>query len=270
MAELRFRDAERLSHATIITAQDLAESLRAARQIAAAALCTGEGEKPCGVCRACRKVGEGIHPDLIFVRRLEDDKGRRKQVISVEQIRRMAADAVVLPNEAERKVYLIEEAERMNASAQSAALKLLEEPPRGVIFLLCTTNAEQLLPTVRSRCAEINCNGARAAEDAESVKLARGFVKAAAGGDAAELCRWCAGHENLDSRAAADFVDCTQTLLADMLCARQSDQGLSRGELRRLYALFERCAAYLQANVGVKHIFGLLAVEGIGGSGNRG
>ena len=270
MEELRIRDAQRLSHAYIIAAQDPAQGLRTARRIAAAAVCTGPGEAPCGRCRACRKVREDVHPDVITVRRLEDDKGRKKREISVDQIRGLAADAVVRPNEADRKVYIIEEADRMNLPAQNAALKLLEEPPRGVIFLLCCENAQQLLPTVRSRCAEILCNGDAAPEDEESARLARGFLQAVAAEDRAGLYRWCAAHDGMDNRAAAAFIDRTAALLADMLCAREGDLGLGRRRLQGLLALTERCAAYLQVNVGVKHIFGLLAVDAIDSDGNRG
>lgn len=101
----------------------------------------------------------------------------------MDQIRAVSADAVVLPNEAGRKVYIIEDADSMNIPAQNAALKLLEEPPAGVMFLLCVTNAGQLLPTVRSRCTELNLNGAAAGEAGESRALAAEFVKCAASGD---------------------------------------------------------------------------------------
>ena len=270
MTELRFRDAERLAHAYIVTAQDRQESLRAALRVAAAAVCTGRGDLPCGVCRACRKVQAGIHPDVIRIRRLQDDKGRPRKEITVDQVRRMAMDAVVLPNEAERKVYLVEEADLMNLSAQNAALKLLEEPPRGVIFLLCAVNAQLLLPTVRSRCAEINCNGDAAPADEESVQLARGYLRAVAGGDGAELYRWCSKNEGMDGRAAAAFVDCVSDQTAEMLCGRRDALGMDRTRLRAILQLMGRCAAYLKVNVGVKHIFGLLAVDSIAGNGNRG
>ena len=78
--------------------------------------------KPCGVCRDCRKVAAGIHPDLITVRRLEDDKGRPRREIVVDQIRAVNQAAWILPNEAQRKVYLIAEADKMNPAAQNAAL----------------------------------------------------------------------------------------------------------------------------------------------------
>ena len=270
MPEHRDKDAQRLSHAYIISAQSPEESLSTARRMAAAAVCSGRGEPPCGLCRDCRKAAAGIHPDIIAVRRLSDDKGRQKREIGVDQIRQMSADAVVLPNEAERKVYIIEDADTMNIPAQNAALKLLEEPPKGVLFLLCVTNATQLLPTVRSRCAEINRNGGRAPEDGETAKLAREYVEAVAAGDRAQLCRWCTRSEGMDSRALAAFLDGAQALLADILCGRADSPGLTTGALLALDGLLRRCADYLRVNVGGKHIFGLLAVDSIAEGGNRG
>ncbi len=270
MSELKFSDASRLSHAYIVSAQSPDEALNTARRIAAAAVCTRGFDVPCGECRACRKAFADIHPDIVTVSRPADDRGRKKREISVDQIRAVIADAHVMPNESERKVYIIDEADTMNASAQNAALKLLEEPPKGVVFLLCTANAQQLLPTVRSRCAELKCGGEEAAEDEETVKLARAFIKAAASGDRAKLYAWCAKNEGMDNRETAEFLNCAEALTADMLCLRTNAPGLSREELTRLHALIEKCSAYLRVNTGVKHIFGLLAVDSVAGSGNRG
>ena len=265
----QIHDASRLSHAWIISAADPAESRRRAKEIAAAAVCRRPFDVPCGQCRACRKAAGGVHPDIITVRRQEDAKGNLRREITVEQIRAMAADAAVLPNESERKVYLIEEADTMNRPAQNAALKLLEEPPAGVIFLLCAVNPGLLLPTVRSRCVELNVNGALAPEDEESRKLAESFVKTVARGDAAELCRWCMKNDGLDNRAAAAFAESLGGLAAEMLCLRRSDLGLSRASLVRLRELAERCGAMLRVNVSAKHIMGLLSVEAIGGGESR-
>lgn len=268
--ELKITNPDRLSHAYLISAPDIQAAIARAMVLAAAAVCSGEGEKPCNRCRACRKVAENIHPDVITLARLEDDKGRLKREISVDQIRQLSADACIMPNEAPRKVYIIREAETMNLPAQNAALKLLEEPPLGALFLLCTTNASQLLPTVRSRCVELNLTGAQAAPDQALAGLAAAYLKAVASGDRARLFRWCAENEGMDGRTVADFVACVTERLGDMLCARQSSQGLSHRELHRLCALMDRCGAYLRVNVGPKHIFGLLAVDSIAGSGNRG
>ena len=143
----------RMSHACILAAPSDEECMKMARALAQGILCERGGDEPCGRCEACRKVSADIHPDLITVRRLNDDKGRPRREITVEQIRSVNRDAWVLPNEAARKVYIISEADKMNPAAQNAALKLLEEPPNGAVFLLCASNPSLLLPTVRSRCA---------------------------------------------------------------------------------------------------------------------
>ena len=271
MPESRLPDAARLSHAYIVSAPSLEESLALAGRIAAAAVCTGSGERPCGQCRACRKAQAGIHPDIQRVTRLLNEKGKPKKEIQVDQIRELALDAVVLPNEAERKVYIIQEADSMNLAAQNAALKLLEEPPQGVVFLLCVTNPRLLLPTVRSRCVEIHGGGGETQTDEGSAQAAGEYLRAVARGDRIELFRWCLRQEEkLDVRETAAFTEAVTALLTDMLCERKSSEGLSREELLRLQELMERCGAYLRLNVSGKQIFGLLAVDSIAGSGNRG
>ncbi|MGI6072565.1 MAG: ATP-binding protein [Lachnospiraceae bacterium] len=102
---------------------------------------------PCGHCPACAKTSSGNHPDLI---RLEREK---KNIIAVDDIRsQIVADIVIRPFYGPYKLYIIDDAQLMSESAQSALLKTIEEPPSyGIIFLL-TDNADTLLETVRSRC----------------------------------------------------------------------------------------------------------------------
>lgn len=119
-----------------------------ARQMAAAMQCTGHGTLPCGVCSACRKAINGVHPDVITVNDPEH------KLISVDVIRRMRTDVFLRPNEGKRKIYLLEQ--DMGEAAQNALLKILEEPPAYAVFLILTTNAEKLLPTIRSRCAQLH------------------------------------------------------------------------------------------------------------------
>lgn len=270
MEKSREEYAGAVSQSSLISAASIDEAMAAALDIAAAALCTGPEPRPCRQCSHCRKVAQGIHPDVITLGRLEDDKGRPKREIGVDQIRALSADACILPNEARRKVYIIREAETMNISAQNAALKLLEEPPLGAIFLLCTTNPSQLLPTVRSRCTQMLCGTAAGEVDKELEALAEAYIKALASGNRAKLFSWCSANEAMDGRRAAQFVDCAMERLGDMLCGRRKDLGLSYRQLSDSYALLQRCAAYLRLNVGGKHIFGLLAVDSISGGGNRG
>ena len=252
-------DANRLSHASLISAPSQEAALRKARELAKAAVCSGD-RPPCGVCRDCRKAEQGVHPDIALISRETDDKGKPRKEIVVDQIRRLSADAALLPNEAERKVYIICEADAMNPAAQNAALKLFEEPPRNVIFLLCAVNPELLLPTVRSRCTAISAGGQTQAADPEREKLASEYLRLAASRDRAKLFSWCAGNDGMDTRSAAAFIACVDAAIADALCSRRRIRGLSEAELMGLHRLMERCSAYLRVNTGVKHRFGLLAV----------
>lgn len=260
----------RIPHACLICAPTGELALKKARELAAAAVCSGTGKRPCGLCRDCRKAAAGIHPDVTTLGRLADDKGKSRQNITVDQIRALSADAIVLPNEAARKVYIIDEAETMNPAAQNAALKLLEEPPAGAVFLLCTTKPMQLLETVRSRCAAVKLSGAEERESGdEAEELAAGYLKAVNTLDAAQVCRWCAQNEGIDAQAMAAFLDALRLRLADMLSLRVKSGRLDRAALLRLWTLADRCTAYLKVNTNVKQLFGLLAVDALP-DGNRG
>ena len=248
-----------VSQSCIISARTMEAAKSRAVELAAAAVCSGMGKRPCGVCRHCRKTVQGIHPDVITIGLPLDDKGKPKKEILVDQIRSMVSDAYILPNEAERKVYIVENADSMNIAAQNAALKLLEEPPAGVVILLCAVNTRQLLPTVRSRCTEVNCGGQETENDGELVRLAGEYLKAAAYGPKSAQCSFCFANEGMDTLTAAAFISCTMDMLADMLAHRTDPMGMSTARLMELCALMSRCGEYLKVNTGVKHIFGLLA-----------
>ena len=120
------------------------------RILSAAMQCEGRsGKIPCGVCSGCRKALEGVHPDIITV----DDPDHK--AMTVDPIRAARSDMFIRPNEGKRKIYIIPRGQDMNESAQNALLKILEEPPDYGVFLILSTNAERLLPTIRSRCAEL-------------------------------------------------------------------------------------------------------------------
>ena len=140
-----------LSHAYILSGPKGSGRHTLARLLCGAMLCTASGERrPCGVCTACKKVIKGIHPDVNVVTGPAPGKP-----IAVDQVRELRADAHIRPNEGVRKIYLLEQAERMNQSAQNAMLKLLEEGPDYAAFLLLAENGKGLLQTVRSRCEEL-------------------------------------------------------------------------------------------------------------------
>lgn len=136
-----------LSHAYLISGPAGSGKRTLARLLSAALVCTG-AEPPCGTCPGCKKALGGIHPDIITAG--EADKG-----LTVNQARELRADAYVRPNEASRKVYIIPNAQLMNAAAQNALLKLLEEGPAYAAFLLLADNPGGVLTTIRSRCESL-------------------------------------------------------------------------------------------------------------------
>ena len=256
---LHFPSVAAIGHAYLISSSARADAVRAAKMLAGAAVCLAGHDVPCGVCRGCRKAASGSHPDIIPVVRQTDRNGNLRRELTVDQIRELAADAQVLPNEAERKVYIIEEAELMNLNAQNAALKLLEEPPATVIFVLCAVNSNQLLETVRSRCLTLSVAGGEEAADEDSRKLADGFLTAVRSGDRIRLYRWLAKNELNKIDLTTDFIEASLQRTADMLCGRASCGNLMPEQQMQLYRLLSQCADYLKVNVNPKHIFSLLA-----------
>lgn len=246
---------EKLPHAYIVSSASENARMGKAFYLAEKMLCQADGERPCGVCRDCRKVRARVHPDLAFIERITDDKGKQKKEILVDQVRAMGADAYVIPNEAAAKVYIIKDADTMNEQAQNAALKILEEPPRGVHFILCVSNPERLLVTVRSRCVLVSCAGEEDAEDESSAALADEFVSLERKGDIPELTAWCFEHETLDAASLGAFLLALKRRYAGLLVSAEDKM-----RIMDIIQLIDRCARYQTVNTGVKHILGLLAV----------
>lgn len=132
--------SDRLSHAVIIEGQPGSGRRTLARILARTAACTGENP-PCGVCSSCRASQPAdIHEIL-------PAKGN----ITVDQIRDLRDMAYIVPNQSKKSVFIIPDAQLMNAQAQNALLKVFEEPPETAMFILTCEHTHQLLSTVISR-----------------------------------------------------------------------------------------------------------------------
>ncbi|HHV50963.1 MAG TPA: ATP-binding protein [Clostridiales bacterium] len=141
-----FVDRGRIPHAILIEGPQGSGRRTLAKIIAQAAVCSSGDEKPCGVCSHCRKALSGNHPDIILAG--GDGSSRSFHIDAVRQLRE---SAYILPNEAEHKVFILAGAEGMTEQAQNALLKILEEPPKHLIFILTCESRSQLLPTIQSR-----------------------------------------------------------------------------------------------------------------------
>ena len=120
--------------------------------MASVLLCTGD-KPPCGRCASCKKAlsgGETLHPDIHLY---EPEKNAG---FSVETVRSIKKSIYLLPNEGNKKVYILCGAQKMSRSAQNALLKFFEEPPASAAFIICCDRRDALLPTVLSRALLIS------------------------------------------------------------------------------------------------------------------
>lgn len=170
-----------LPHALLFTGGDGP----AAAEFAAAAMeCTADHGRPCGVCRACRKVLSGIHPDVITVQDPEH------KLLSAETVRNVRSDAYIRPNEGERKVYVFPDCALLTEADQNILLKTVEEGPPSAAFLFCAGSAAAVLPTLRSRCVECKLHPEETEETPPSPR-AEAFLRALAKGKRGETAAAC-------------------------------------------------------------------------------
>lgn len=107
---------------------------------------SGGSFEPCGECQSCQSVHNGNHLDLIEI----DAASNR----GIENIRDIKENVVLSPSMGKNKVYIIDEVHMLTTEASNALLKLLEEPPTHAYFILCTTNPEKVIDTIKSRCQQ--------------------------------------------------------------------------------------------------------------------
>jgi DNA polymerase-3 subunit delta' len=143
---LKIIEKNNFPHAIILQGEEGTGKSTVANIIARAAVCSSLKKSPCNKCSDCLKAKLKAHPDIIYP---EIPTARS---IGVETIRNIRGQAYILPNEAKFKIYILKSADKMTEQAQNAFLKLQEEPPLSVIFILTCNSADSLLLTLRSRC----------------------------------------------------------------------------------------------------------------------
>ncbi|MEE9202472.1 MAG: DNA polymerase III subunit delta' [Dehalococcoidia bacterium] len=145
----------RMAHACLLVGPPHVGKGTLALDVARTLNCQGDAP-PCGECPACQRIERGVHPDVLRVGLLTDERtGRPKTEIGIDQIREVTSLSSLLPYEGRYRVFIIDGAERLSVEASNALLKTLEEPPPQVVLLLLTAAEGALLPTITSRCQRL-------------------------------------------------------------------------------------------------------------------
>lgn len=142
---------DKVSHAYILDGPDMSGKKMIADAFSMTLECEKKGAEPCMECHSCKQALGKNQPDIIYLQH------EKPNTISVDDIRsQINNDIGVKPYSSPYKVYIVDEAEKMNVQAQNALLKTIEEPPAYAVILLLTNNAEIFLPTILSRCVRLS------------------------------------------------------------------------------------------------------------------
>lgn len=147
-----FVSGKRIPHAIIIEGDKGTGRHTLANFLSSASLCDG-GDAPCGSCKNCILINSNSHPDVSVITPLDNKKN-----IAVSQIRELREEAYIKPHQANKRVFIIDFADTMNPQSQNALLKVLEEPPQTVMFILIVESKSALLDTIISRCVILSLN----------------------------------------------------------------------------------------------------------------
>ena len=217
---------KRFPQCLLITGGTAQQRQKTAEYIAAALECTASSP-PCGKCRACVKTLAQRHPDVYCL-----EAGGKSESVKLEDVRAIRETCYLLPNEGNAKVYYFPQAERIRPEGQNALLKIMEEPPQNVYFLLCAQVRASMLPTVLSRAEELSLGESETTDisaktEQKLQQICPAICEALAGGDEYALMTALAPLEkdrNAISRCAAQL----QTMIAEALTGSGTEPAVLR------------------------------------------
>jgi DNA polymerase III gamma/tau subunit len=171
--------AKRFPHTIIFTGEAGVGKNTAAKYAAMLMMCENvktEGglSSPCGECRACRRIENRAHPDIIY-----PAVSGKSQIYSRETMRSIVPDSYVKPNDADIKIYIFEHFEDTEAASQNVLLKVIEDPPEGVRFIFTANKKSAFLPTILSRAVVISVPETTAEVTAKALRDTNKYDEAA-------------------------------------------------------------------------------------------
>lgn len=250
----------RLPHAIIIEGESGLGKHTLSRFLAHAAVC-GEDNSPCGVCRNCHLADINSHPDISLT---APEEGKKN--ISVSQIRTLKNEAFIKPHQAKKRVFVIDEAHTMNDQSQNALLKVLEEPPGDIIFILIAESKASLLETIISRCVTFTLSPPELSVAADYIMKDSDFSREEVelslketGGNIGKAIDLLSGKN--DSKTVAAAKDFLESILRNdeysALCACAQFEKKRVEADRFIKDLKNEIALYIRKNLGKSYINGL-------------
>jgi len=158
-----------ISHSYIFSGKESIGKYMFALEFAKGILCLDKSKKPCNRCKSCIEIDNLNNPDFHII---QPDEGS----IKIEQIRDMNKKILEKPIVAERKVYIINDSEKMTREAQNSLLKTLEEPPEYITIILICSNENMFLNTIKSRCVKIKFDKLKDEEIRDILKEKFGYT----------------------------------------------------------------------------------------------
>ena len=231
--------ADRLLHAYLFVGTRGTGKTTCAKILARAVNCEHpvDGD-PCNECAACRGILDGSVLDVVELDAASNNK--------VDDVRALQDEAIFSPASVKKRVYIIDEVHMLSTAAFNALLKILEEPPEHLLFILCTTELHKVLPTIISRCQRHSFKriepqaiarrlayvaaqeGIDLTDDAAALlaRLADGGMR-----DALSLLDQCSAQEHIDAEAVHTALGLAGSRrieeLLEAICSRQTDRALS-------------------------------------------
>lgn len=145
---------DRIPHAMLFCGTDGVGKFLVAEALAAAILCHAPvHNQACGHCKACRALAAGTHPDFFQIQ--PESETKATPAIRIEAVRKLQEEIARIPLLSERRVVIMQEADKMNEAAANCLLKTIEEPSGQIVFILLTSRTSALLDTIISRCMRV-------------------------------------------------------------------------------------------------------------------
>ena len=203
----------RMPHALIISGGSEDDRNALCGHLAAWAVCSSSGDRPCGSCKNCKNAFDRAHSDIYYAK----GSGKTK-IYNANELRDIIRDASIKPNQADRKVFIFEECDKkLSEISQNILLKTLEEPPQDILFIMTCENSKNLLETIRSRAVTLNL-GDEKEVGGKSKELAEEILSSMLKSSEIELMR--AAYKLSDRFTALETLESIVIMLRDGLCTQ--------------------------------------------------